>query len=113
MGGTGIAACRIPGQPRRGRRIAGARGGLADYAGLHSGAGRRREASGPRAARHATPAVRLMVHRLAAQARVDLDEIWTYIARESGSEAIADQLIDSVTNRFHLLSSHPHLGRAR
>jgi plasmid stabilization system protein ParE len=39
--------------------------------------------------------------------------IWTYIARESGSETIADRLIDSITNRFHLLSSHPHLGRAR
>jgi hypothetical protein len=33
-------------------------------------------------------------HRLALQARADLDEIWTYVARESGSEAVADRLID-------------------
>jgi len=38
-----------------------------------------------------------MVHRLAARAYADLDEIWTYIVGESGSEAIADRLIDSIT----------------
>jgi len=54
-----------------------------------------------------------MAHRIAVQARADLDEIWAYIARESGSEAIADRLIDSIINRFYLLASHPHLGRAR
>ncbi|HEY3846175.1 MAG TPA: type II toxin-antitoxin system RelE/ParE family toxin [Acetobacteraceae bacterium] len=54
-----------------------------------------------------------MVHRLAAQAYADLDEIWTYTAGGSGSETIADRLIDSITNRFYLLASHPHLGRAR
>jgi plasmid stabilization system protein ParE len=54
-----------------------------------------------------------MVHRLATQAHAALDEIWTYIARESSSETIADRLIDSITNRFLLLASHPHLGGAR
>jgi hypothetical protein len=32
----------------------------------------------------------LMPHRLAPRARTDLDEIWHYVALESGSEATAD-----------------------
>jgi len=54
-----------------------------------------------------------MAHRLAAQARKVLDEIWSYIARESGSEIIADRLIDGIASRFYLLASHPLLGRQR
>lgn len=54
-----------------------------------------------------------MVHRLAPRARADLDAIWEYLARESRSEALADQQIDSITERFDLLARHPHLGRAR
>ena len=54
-----------------------------------------------------------MAHRLALRARADLDDIWEYIAVESGSEAIADRQIDLITERFYLLSEWPRLGRAR
>ncbi|HVT98515.1 MAG TPA: type II toxin-antitoxin system RelE/ParE family toxin [Acidobacteriaceae bacterium] len=54
-----------------------------------------------------------MAHRLAPEAEDELDNIWLYVAKESGSVEIADRLIDSVTNTFYLLASHPHIGRAR
>ncbi len=54
-----------------------------------------------------------MAHRVAPQAAIDLDEIWYYVARESGSSEIATRLIDSITRRFVLLSAQPYLGRAR
>lgn len=54
-----------------------------------------------------------MAHRLAPQVEIELDEIWYYIARESGSADIADRLIDSITDRFFLLASHPYVGRRR
>src|ERR1700733_154071 len=54
-----------------------------------------------------------MAHRLAPQAANDLDEIWFFIARESGSVEIADNMINAITSRFFLLSSYPHLGRVR
>ena len=54
-----------------------------------------------------------MTHRLAPSACADLDTIWDYLARESRSEAIADQQIDAITERFDLLASQPHIGRAR
>jgi hypothetical protein len=36
-----------------------------------------------------------MAHRLAPGAEVELDEIWFWTAKESGSVDIADRLIDS------------------
>ncbi|MDR3678025.1 MAG: type II toxin-antitoxin system RelE/ParE family toxin [Acidobacteriota bacterium] len=39
--------------------------------------------------------------------------MWYYIARESQSVEIADRVVDSVTNRFFLLATHPHVGRRR
>jgi toxin ParE1/3/4 len=54
-----------------------------------------------------------MAHRVSRQARADLDAIWEYVVTESGNEAAADRLIDSLTARFHLLTSHPRIGRAR
>ena len=54
-----------------------------------------------------------MAHRVAQRATNDLDEIWYYVVKESGSVEIADRLIDSITARFLLLASHPHLGRSR
>jgi plasmid stabilization system protein ParE len=54
-----------------------------------------------------------MAHRLAPEAESDLDEIWDYTARESGNPEIADRLVDSLTDRFFLLSMHPHMGRRR
>jgi toxin ParE1/3/4 len=41
------------------------------------------------------------------------DNIWYYVAKESGSLEIADRLIDSITERFYLLACHPHIGRHR
>jgi plasmid stabilization system protein ParE len=52
-----------------------------------------------------------MAHRLAPQVEVELDEIWYYIARDSGSMEIADRLIDAITDRFFLLGNHPYVGR--
>jgi toxin ParE1/3/4 len=53
-----------------------------------------------------------MVHRLAPQALVDLDNIWNYID-ENGSAAAADNIIDAITGRFYLLGQYPRIGRAR
>jgi toxin ParE1/3/4 len=54
-----------------------------------------------------------MAHRVAPQAAVDLQNIWYYVAKESGSVDVADHLIDAITHRFLLLAGHPYLGRAR
>ena len=54
-----------------------------------------------------------MPHRVAPQAESDLDDIFDYVARESGGIEIADRLIDSITHRFFLLARHPHIGRSR
>jgi toxin ParE1/3/4 len=54
-----------------------------------------------------------MKRRSAPQADSNLDSIWYYVASQSGSVDIADRLIDSLTGRFFLLSSHPKIGRAR
>ena len=47
------------------------------------------------------------------QADSDLDDIWYYVATQSGSFEIADRLIESITSRFLLLSKYPNLGRTR
>jgi toxin ParE1/3/4 len=54
-----------------------------------------------------------MAHRLSPAAEAELDDIWFYIAKESQSIEIADRLVDSITDRFFLLATHPHLGRRR
>ncbi|MGA9527084.1 MAG: type II toxin-antitoxin system RelE/ParE family toxin [Terriglobales bacterium] len=54
-----------------------------------------------------------MAHRLAPQAAADLDDIWYYVAIESANIEIADRFIDSITERFLMLASHPYLGRPR
>jgi toxin ParE1/3/4 len=54
-----------------------------------------------------------MAHRLAPQVENELDDMWYYLARESGSTDIADRLIDSITDRFFLLAIHPYVGRRR
>jgi toxin ParE1/3/4 len=54
-----------------------------------------------------------MAHRLAPQARAELDDIWDYITRERGNAAVADSVVGSITNRFHLLGQYRRLGRAR
>jgi toxin ParE1/3/4 len=54
-----------------------------------------------------------MGHCRTAQADSDLDDIWYYVATRSGNLDAADRLIDSITHRFHLLATHPNIGRAR
>lgn len=54
-----------------------------------------------------------MAHRVASTAEADLDEIWYYVAVQSGSTEIADRLIDSITDRFLLISRYPEIGRRR
>jgi toxin ParE1/3/4 len=54
-----------------------------------------------------------MAHRVASEAEVDLDDIWLYVATESGSMDIATRLIDSITDRFVFLAGFPYAGRAR
>lgn len=53
-----------------------------------------------------------MAHRLAPEARADLDGLWYYVG-SAASIDIADRLIDSITARFVLLAAHPRLGRRR
>jgi toxin ParE1/3/4 len=55
----------------------------------------------------------IMNHRIAPQAEADLDDIWLYVARESGSMEVASRLIDSITDRFCFLAGFPQAGRAR
>lgn len=52
-------------------------------------------------------------HLRTPQAESDLDEIWYYIATNSGSMEVADRLVDSITARVLLLAGHPNLGRSR
>jgi toxin ParE1/3/4 len=54
-----------------------------------------------------------MAHRVSDEAQAELDDIWYYVAKESGSEKIADRLIDQITRRFFMLAQHPHMGRKR
>jgi toxin ParE1/3/4 len=54
-----------------------------------------------------------MAHRVAEEAEADLDDIWLYVASESGSMEVASRLIESITDRFLLLSTFPYAGRAR
>ena len=51
-------------------------------------------------------------YRLAPLADLDLEEIWLYVAQDSGVNA-ADRLIDEITERFGLLATHPDAGRLR
>src|SRR5689334_12239264 len=53
-----------------------------------------------------------MAHRLALEAEADLDDIWYFVATESGNPDVAG-VVESLSQRFLLLASHPHLGRHR
>jgi toxin ParE1/3/4 len=51
--------------------------------------------------------------RLSPEAETELDDIWIYIARQSGSVDIASRAVENIAERFWLLARHPHLGRRR
>ena len=53
-----------------------------------------------------------MAHRLAPEARADLDELWFYVASNSSAD-VADRLVDTLTTRFFLLAQYPRAGRQR
>jgi len=54
-----------------------------------------------------------MPYLIAPAAISDIDEIWSYILDESGSQEIADRLTDTIYSRILLLASFPYLGRGR
>lgn len=51
--------------------------------------------------------------RVSSQAEQDLDEIWLYLAKQSGSIETANGVIDSITDAFALFASTPHAGTRR
>jgi len=51
--------------------------------------------------------------RLSIEAEEELDAIWLYVARESGSVDIATRVVDNIAERFWLLAKYPYIGRAR
>lgn len=54
-----------------------------------------------------------MAHRLSPEAENELDDIWYFIARESGNADIAERFVRSLTEHFYLLSRNPYIGRRR
>ena len=51
--------------------------------------------------------------RVSPKARADLDGVWWYIARESGSTDTATRVTDNIAQQFWLLNRYPNLGRRR
>ena len=51
-------------------------------------------------------------YRLSSLAELDLEEIWLYVARDSGV-ALADRFIHVIARGLDLLAAHPDAGRAR
>ena len=54
-----------------------------------------------------------MSYRLSSQAEAQLDDIWLYIAHESGSVDAAIRPVQNLGDRFWLLAKQPRLGRGR
>jgi toxin ParE1/3/4 len=54
-----------------------------------------------------------MSYRLSPQAEAQLDDVWLYIARESGSVDTAIRIVQNISDRFWLLAKHPRMGRRR
>jgi plasmid stabilization system protein ParE len=48
--------------------------------------------------------------RVSAPAERDLDEIWYYIAKNSGSIEIANGVVDSIAEAFPLFARAPQAG---
>ena len=54
-----------------------------------------------------------MAHRVAEDVDAELDGIWLYIAKQSGSVEIADKVVNSITDCFVALGRNPRMGRRR
>jgi len=54
-----------------------------------------------------------MAHRLSNDAEAELDDIWYYIARQSGNPAVAERYVFYLTDRFQFLARNPFIGRRR
>ncbi len=50
--------------------------------------------------------------RLSPQARADLDDVWFYFARESGSEERATRIVGAITDKFALFARFPFIGKS-
>ena len=50
---------------------------------------------------------------ISAPAKRDLDNIWSYLARESQSIVIADAMIASIEEHFSMIVRSPDIGRPR
>src|ERR1035437_9072223 len=75
------------------------------HAGIHAGTCRRSERARPRSTDRRIGRSPLMAHRVAPRAEADLDDIWLYVSKDSGSMDVATRLIDSITDRFLFLAS--------
>jgi hypothetical protein len=53
-----------------------------------------------------------MAHRAAEDVDFELDEIWLYIAKQSGSGDIATSVVESITNCFVTIGRNPKIGRS-
>jgi toxin ParE1/3/4 len=54
-----------------------------------------------------------MAHRAAEDVDLELDDIWLYVAKQSGSIETADKVVDSITACFVALGHNPYVGRGR
>ncbi len=54
-----------------------------------------------------------MAHLRAPSADSDLDDIWYYVATETGGDDRADHFVASLTERFYLLARNPYIGHSR
>lgn len=52
-----------------------------------------------------------MAHQRAPGADSDPDDIWHYVARESGNTDRAEHFIASITEPFYMLAASPYIGR--
>jgi toxin ParE1/3/4 len=50
--------------------------------------------------------------RLSPQARADLDDVWFYVASESGSEERATRIVATITDKFALFGRFPFIGKS-
>lgn len=51
--------------------------------------------------------------RISPEAEAEIDDIWLYLARESGSIDLANRIVDRIAQRFQLLTQYTHTSGAR